>query len=126
MRKQTFFGLSLLLLTTINQIVWASELPDPLEAGWQGQQVCERLKEDEHQRILKCTFPPGVGHERHYHVAHFGYALSGGKVEINDDSGTRQVELANDSYYESDGVEWHHIKNIGDSTIIYLIIEKKG
>jgi quercetin dioxygenase-like cupin family protein len=125
MRKQIFFGLSLLLLTPIKQIVWASELPDPLEAGWQEQQVCERLKEDEYQRILRCTFPPGVGHERHYHVAHFGYALSGGKVEIIDDRGTRQVELADDSYYESDGVEWHQIKNIGDSTIVYLIIEKK-
>lgn len=125
MRKQTFLGLSLLFLTIISHIVSASELPDPLEAGWQGQQVCERLKEDDHQRILKCAFPPGVGHEKHYHVAHFGYALSGGKVEITDDSGTRQIELADDSYYESNGVAWHQIQNIGDSTIVYLIIERK-
>jgi hypothetical protein len=49
-----------------------SRLPDPLEAGWQGKAVCEHLHEDEDQRILRCTFPPGVGHERHFHVKHVG------------------------------------------------------
>lgn len=125
MHKQFSIALGFLLLSAVQHSVSASLLPDPLQAGWQGQKVCERLKEDEFQRVLRCTFPPGVGHEKHYHVAHFGYALSGGTVEIKDNSGTREVKLADNSYYESDGVAWHEIKNIGETTIVYLIVEKK-
>ena len=38
-----------------------------LEAGWQGEKVCEVLVENESVRTLRCTFPPGIGHEKHYH-----------------------------------------------------------
>ena len=100
-----------------------SPLPDPLQAGWEGESVCEKLHEDSKQRVLRCTFPPGVGHERHYHRPHFGYALSGGKVRITDANGVREVELATGSSYTSAGVEWHEIQNIGDTTIAYLIVE---
>jgi quercetin dioxygenase-like cupin family protein len=102
-----------------------SELPDPLEAGWQGVPVCEKLHEDADHRILRCTFPPGVGHERHYHPKHFGYAIAGGRVRITDADGTRQLSLETGSSYSSDGVAWHEIENIGDSTIVYLIVEPK-
>ena len=47
-------------------------LPDPLEAGWKGQKVCEVLVDNESVRTLKCTFPPGVGHEKHFHKKHVG------------------------------------------------------
>ena len=93
-----------------------SALPDPLEAGWQGVPVCEKLHEDNDQRILRCTFPPGVGHERHFHPRHFGYAIAGGRVRIIDASGTRELSLETGSSYSSDGVAWHEIENIGDST----------
>lgn len=100
-------------------------LPDPLAAGWNGQTVCERLSEDINQRILRCTFKPGVGHERHFHSAHFGYALSGGKMRITDATGTREVELSTGSSYSSDGVEWHEVLNIGQTEVRYLIVERK-
>ena len=100
-------------------------LPDPLEAGWQGAPVCEKLHEDVDQRVLRCTFPPGVGHERHFHPRHFGYAIAGGRVRITDASGTREVSLETGSSYSSDGVDWHEIENIGDSTIVYLIVEPR-
>jgi len=101
-----------------------SPLPDPLAAGWKGKSVCEQLYLDDTNRVLRCTFPPGVGHEPHYHVAHFGYALSGGKVRITDSRGTREVELETGSSYSSSGVTQHEILNIGTSTVTYLIVEK--
>ncbi|MEQ9466467.1 MAG: hypothetical protein RLN88_03595 [Ekhidna sp.] len=68
-------------------------LPDPLEAGWDNQPVCEVLEENENVRALRCTFPPGVGHERHYHAEHFGYTIQGSKFRITDTTGTREVEV---------------------------------
>jgi mannose-6-phosphate isomerase-like protein (cupin superfamily) len=103
----------------------SSALPDPLEAGWQGEPVCEKLHEDQQHRILRCTFPPGVGHERHHHRAHFGYAVAGGRMRINGASGIREVDLSTGSSYTSDGVAAHDVLNIGDSTVVYLIVEPK-
>jgi quercetin dioxygenase-like cupin family protein len=100
-------------------------LPDPLEAGWHGTSVCEQLHETAQIRILRCTFPPGVGHERHFHPRHFGYALSGGTMRITDAKGTRETDLATGSYFASDGVAWHEGLNIGDTTVAYLMIEPK-
>ena len=98
-------------------------LPDPLAAGWQGRPVCEKLHEANAQRILRCAFPPGVGHERHYHAPHFGYALSGGTMRITDANGVREVTLATGSSFASDGVAWHEVLNIGGTPVVYLIVE---
>jgi beta-alanine degradation protein BauB len=100
-------------------------LPDPLQAGWAGSPVCEKLHEDPHNRILRCTFPPAVGHERHFHAPHFGYVLAGGRAEIIDASGTHTVDLLEGTSSWSDGVEWHEARNVGDTTIVYLIVEPK-
>ena len=107
--------------------VWAlaEELPDPVAAGWQGETVCELLREDAELRIFRCTFPPGVGHERHFHPRHFGYALSGGTMRITSDAGTREVTLKTGSYFFNEGIEWHEGLNIGDTTVSYLMIEPK-
>ena len=121
------FGLGLLLASMTLFATYADEreLPDPLQAGWKGEPVCEKLHEDDDHRILRCTFPPGVGHERHFHRRHFGYAISGGRVRIIDASGTRELSLETGSSYSSDGVAWHEIENIGDTTIVYLIVEPR-
>ena len=100
-------------------------LPDPLAAGWKGKPVCEALHDTPEQRILRCTFPPGVGHERHRHARHFGYALSGGRMRITDASGTREADLQAGSSFSSKGVAWHEVVNIGHTTIQYLIIEPR-
>lgn len=99
------------------------QLPDPLAAGWHGKPVCEQLVLDENQRVLRCTFPPGVGHERHFHRPHVGYALSGGTMQLVDASGVRQATLKTGSHYTSNGTEWHEVLNVGDTTVQYLIIE---
>ncbi|MEZ5313385.1 MAG: cupin domain-containing protein [Thermoanaerobaculia bacterium] len=88
--------------------------------------MCERLEESATLRVLRCTFPPGSGHERHFHAPHFGYALAGGRVRITDERGVREAELATGSSFSSPGVAWHEIENIGDTTVVYLIVEPKG
>ena len=102
-----------------------SDLPDPLAAGWNGQPVCELVSEDEKLRVLKCTFAPGVGHERHYHPAHFGYTLAGSRFRMKDTTGVREVDVITGSSFTSEGTAWHEVLNIGDSTAVFLIIEPK-
>ena len=100
-------------------------LPDPLEAGWEGQKVCELQEENESIRVLKCTFAPGVGHDRHFHAAHYGYTLSGGKFRITDETGTREVNVPAGYDFYNEGIEWHEVLNIGDNTAVFLIVEPK-
>ena len=103
----------------------AGALPDPLAAGWQGKAVCENLREDARLRVLRCTFPPGTGHERHFHARHFGYALQGGRMQITDAKGTRTVDLKPGTSFASDGIAWHEVMNVGRTTVQYLIVEPK-
>lgn len=119
---------SYLLIITILLFIsckTVSSLPDPLAAGWNDNSVCELLEENKFQRILKCTFAPGVGHERHYHLPHFGYTLAGSIFRIKDTTGTREINVRTGSYFNSNGTEWHEVLNIGDSTAVFLIIEPK-
>lgn len=102
------------------------QLPDPLEAGWNNKVVCEVLEDNENLRTLKCTFPPGVGHERHYHKAHFGYTLAGSKFRITDTTGTREVSIPTGYNFYNEKVDWHEVLNIGDSTAVFLIVEPKS
>lgn len=100
-------------------------LPDPLEAGWDNQVVCELIKENDEVRVLKCTFPPNVGHERHYHNEHFGYTLAGGKFRIKDTTGIREVDIPTGYDFYNEKVEWHEVLNIGETTAVFLIVEPK-
>lgn len=106
-------------------LVKLDRLPGPLEAGWKGARVCEALHDGDDHRILRCTFPPGIGHERHYHDRHFGYTLSGARMRITDGDGTRDVDVPTGSSFTSGGVDWHEVVNIGDSTGVFLIVEPK-
>jgi len=124
MIKNTLY-LTLCSLFLSTSVLAEKLLPDPLAAGWSGQPVCEKLHEDAQQRVLRCTFAPGVGHEKHFHVANFGYAISGGKMRISDEKGVREVELKTGSSFISGGTEWHEVLNIGESTVKYLIVENK-
>lgn len=101
-------------------------LPDALTAGWQGKKVCELLHQTATNRVLRCTFPPGVGHERHFHPAHFGYALSGGRMRITTAEGTREVEIRRGSSFTSKGVPWHVGRNVGKTTVTYLMVEEQA
>ena len=99
-------------------------LPSALEAGWNGERVCDLLHESTTHRVLKCTFAPGVGHGRHFHPAHFGYALSGGTMRLTDARETRDAVIETGSHYSSAGTAWHEVLNVGESPVIYLIVEE--
>ncbi len=101
------------------------ELPDPLEAGWKGEKVCEVLIENESLRTLRCTFPPGIGHEKHYHAKHVGYTLKGGTFRITDAKGTREVNIPEGYTFYNEEVPWHEVLNIGSDTAVFLIVEPK-
>ena len=101
-------------------------LASPLEAGWRGHKVCELLLENAEVRTLRCIFPPGIGHERHFHAPHWGYVLAGGTMRITNASGTNVRELKTGTSWWSDGIAWHEAVNTGPTTSIYLIVEPKS
>lgn len=102
-----------------------SKLPDPLEAGWKGEKVCEVAYETKKIRVLKCTFAPKVGHEKHHHKPHFGYTINGSTFQIIDDKGVREVNVKTGTQFSKDIITEHEVLNVGDSTAVFLIVEHK-
>jgi quercetin dioxygenase-like cupin family protein len=99
------------------------ELPHALDAGWKGQKTCELLFEDDTNRVVRCTFPPGIGHEKHYHNPHFGYVLAGGTMRITDKEGEHEVPTKTGGSWSTETVTVHEAMNIGETTTRYLIVE---
>jgi quercetin dioxygenase-like cupin family protein len=108
-----------------DQTTEQSDLPTAFVAGWKGEKVCEPLFENEGMRAARCTFPPGIGHERHFHRPHFGYIVSGATMRMTDASGTHDRVLQTGATWWSDGIAWHEGVNISDTTGIYIIVEPK-
>jgi quercetin dioxygenase-like cupin family protein len=98
-------------------------LPHAFDAGWLGQKTCTLLHEDQTMRVARCVFPPGVGHEKHYHNPHFGYVMEGGTLRIVDGEGERVVTTEADGSWSTTTVTVHEAINIGDTTTSYLIVE---
>lgn len=100
-------------------------LPHAFEAGWQGQKTCKVLFEDQGMRVARCEFPPGIGHEKHYHNAHFGYVLEGGTLRIVDSEGERVVTTEAGGSWSTTAVTVHEAINIGETTTSYLVVEPR-
>jgi len=113
------------LMATPLAAAWGDNVPDALSVEWQGERPCERLFEDAQIRVARCTFPPGTAHVRHSHPGYLSYVLSGGKGQIQDEKGTRQVEVRADTHTNNSPIPWHELTNTGDTTLRYLIIERK-
>jgi quercetin dioxygenase-like cupin family protein len=116
-------------ITSFFQYSFAEDLPDLPEAfnaGWKGQKTCELLYETEAVRVGRCSFPPGIGHEKHFHYPHFGYVLEGGTLSITDNEGAVEVrQTITGKSWSTDEITIHEAMNIGDTTTSYLIIEPK-
>lgn len=106
-------------------IALSADVPHAFDAGWKGKSVCEKLYEDQKIRVGRCTFPPGVGHERHYHPAHYLYSLGGGRMRVTDAKGTRDADVVPGVLRAVQPIEWHEALNVGDTTTQYLVIELK-
>lgn len=100
-----------------------TQFPHAFQAGWEGEDTCELLFEHPSVRVGRCVFPPGVGHEKHYHNPHFGYTLEGSDVRISDASGDRELTTSAGTTWTSDSLTVHQTMNIGDTETSYLIIE---
>lgn len=117
---------ALVLSACVSASAQLAPLPMALCAGWQGERVCELLQEDAHIRVLRCTFPPGVGHELHYHPPHFGYVLEGeSTMRITIAQGVVDRPVRAGTSFSNDTEIQHAALNVGDQTTRYLIIEKK-
>jgi quercetin dioxygenase-like cupin family protein len=122
--------IALLLLAPMALLpAMAAELPDlpqAFDAGWKGEKTCELLYESKTVRVGRCTFPPGVGHEKHFHYPHFGYVLQGGTMQITDAKGVVEAgkSVTGDTWSTSE-ITIHEALNIGDTTTSYLIVEPK-
>jgi beta-alanine degradation protein BauB len=124
--KASALAAAVLLAACATASAQTAPLPMALCAGWEGERVCERLHEDAEIRVLRCTFPPGVGHEPHYHPPHVGYILSGESVmRTTSESGVREQALRAGGSWSSDVEVRHEALNIGEQAMTYLIVEKK-
>lgn len=118
-----FVSIVLLLFALPALATQTAGLPHAFEAGWQGEDTCEVLFEDPSVRVGRCVFPPGVGHEKHYHNPHFGYTLEGSTMHIVDATGEREVTTSAGSSWSSGSVTVHQVLNVGDTPTSYLIVE---
>ena len=103
----------------------AADVPDALSVEWQGKHLCEKLYEDEQVRVARCTFPPGAVHVCHTHPAYLAYVVSGGQGQVQDAKGIRKVEVATGALLDAQPIPWHEFTNIGDTTIQFVVMEKK-
>jgi quercetin dioxygenase-like cupin family protein len=103
----------------------ADDVPDALSVEWQGKKPCEKLFEDAHVRVARCTFPPGAMHVCHSHPAYLSYVVSGGQGQVQDEKGTRKVNFVAGALADVPPVPWHELANTGDTTLQFLIVEKR-
>jgi hypothetical protein len=51
--------------------------------------------------------------------------LSGGKLQEESTSGTRDLDVLTDAYVLSKPVPWHEVTNTGDTTERFIVVEMK-
>ena len=101
------------------------DVPDALSVEWQGQHPCQKLYEDAESRAIRCTLAPGAVHIRHSHPGTLVYTISGGKAKVQDDKGTREGQPKTGGFNNGPPTSWHEVTNVGDTTLSFLVIEKK-
>jgi quercetin dioxygenase-like cupin family protein len=103
----------------------AEDVPGALVVEWEGKKPCEKLFEDDQIRVARCTFPKGAVHVCHTHPSYLTYVLSGGQGEVQDDKGKRKIEAVAGAFADVPPIPWHEFANIGETTLQYLVVEKK-
>jgi beta-alanine degradation protein BauB len=103
----------------------ADDVPGALAVEWEGKRLCEKLFEDAQVRVARCTFPKGAVHVCHSHPSYLTYVLSGGQAEVQDDKGKRKIEVVAGAFADVPPIPWHEFANSGETTLQYLVVEKK-
>jgi quercetin dioxygenase-like cupin family protein len=123
-------GLGIAALGTVGfldavQMAKADDVPDALSVEWQGKKPCENLFDDANVSVVRCTFPPGAVHVCHSHPGYLSYVVSGGQGQIRDEKGTRKIDVTVGALLDVPPTPWHEFANVGDTTIQFVVIEKK-
>ena len=103
----------------------ADDVPDALSVEWQGKKPCEKLFDDEQVRVVRCTFPPGAVHVCHSHPGYLSYVVNGGQGQIQDEKGIRKIDVVSGALLDVPPTPWHEFANVGDTTIQFVVVEKK-
>ena len=103
----------------------ADDVPDALSVEWQGKKPCEKLFDDAQVRVARCTFPPGAVHVCHSHPGYLSYVVNGGQGQIQDEKGIRKIDVVAGALLDVPPTPWHEFANVGDTTIQFLVVEKK-
>ena len=103
----------------------ADDVPDALSVEWQGKKPCEKLFDDAQVRVVRCTFPPGAVHVCHSHPGYLSYVVNGGQGQIQDEKGIRKIDVVSGALLDVPPTPWHEFANVGDTTIQFVVVEKK-
>jgi quercetin dioxygenase-like cupin family protein len=123
-------GLGIAALGTVGlldavEMAKADDVPDALSVEWQGKKPCEKLFEDANVRVARCTFPPGAVHVCHSHPGYLSYVVSGGQGQVEDEKGIRKINVTAGALVDVPPTPWHEFANVGDTTIQFVIVERK-
>ncbi len=115
-----------LLIAPLTMATDLPDLPHAFDAGWKGAKTCELVHETATVRVGRCSFPSGIGHEKHFHYPHFGYVLQGGTMQITNEEGLVEVrDVITGSTWSTSEITIHQALNTGDTTTSYLIVEPR-
>ena len=106
-------------------VAMADDVPDALSVEWQGKKPCEKLFDDANVRVARCTFPPGAVHLCHSHPGYLSYVVSGGQGQVQDEKGIRKINVTAGALLDVPPTPWHEFANVGDTTIQFVVVEKK-
>jgi hypothetical protein len=51
--------------------------------------------------------------------------LSGGKAQVQDEKGTRKIDIVTGAFADAPPTPWHEFTNIGETMVQVLLVEKK-
>ena len=98
----------------------ADDVPDALSVEWQGKKPCEKLFDDAHVRVARCTFPPGAVHVCHSHPGYVSYVVSGGQGQVEDEKGIRKINVTAGALFDVPPTAFHPPPKV-DSSIVRII-----
>ena len=68
---------------------------------------------------------PGAVHVCHSHPGYLSYVVNGGQGQVQDEKGIRKIDVVAGALLDVPPTPWHEFANIGDTTIKFVVIEKK-
>jgi quercetin dioxygenase-like cupin family protein len=87
--------------------------------------LAKKLFDDEHVRVVRCTFAPGAVHVCHSHPGYLSYVVNGGQGQVQDEKGIRKIDVVAGALLDVPPTPWHEFANVGNTTIQFVVIEKK-